>query len=36
MRYIVWGTGPYCQAKANYMKKEEIVAFVERQKKVFY
>lgn len=35
MRYIVWGTGPYCQAKANYMKKEEIVAFVEREKKVF-
>ena len=36
MRYLIWGTGPYCRGKLQYWDKEkEIIAFVERTKIVF-
>lgn len=35
MKYIVWGTGPYCRQKIQYMNRDEIVAFVEREKTIF-
>ncbi len=32
MRYLVWGTGPYCMGKLPYMDRtDEIVAFVDRK-----
>lgn len=30
MKYIIWGTGPYCQSKIEAINKGDIVAFVER------
>lgn len=35
MKYIIWGTGPYCREKIKYMGKDNVVAFVERNKTVF-
>ena len=36
MRYLIWGTGPYCRKKLLYWDKEkEIAAFVEREKVLF-
>lgn len=36
MKYIIWGTGPYCQEKMRYWdSRNEIVAFVERYRTVF-
>ncbi len=35
MKYIIWGTGPYCKEKIKYMGTDDVVAFVERKKTVF-
>ncbi len=35
MKYMIWGTGPYCKEKIKYMEKDNIIAFVERKKTVF-
>lgn len=35
MKYIIWGTGPYCREKIAYMGTDNVVAFVERNKSVF-
>lgn len=36
MKYIIWGTGPYCREKIKYMGGlDNVVAFVERNKTVF-
>lgn len=35
MKYIVWGTGPYCREKIKYMKTNDVVAYVERNRAVF-
>lgn len=32
MRYLIWGTGPYCCAKIDNIKDDEIVGFIEREK----
>ena len=36
MRIIIWGTGLYCKEKAKFIKEDDIVAFVEREKTIFY
>lgn len=35
MKYIIWGTGIYCQSKIEGIEKEDIVAFVERYETSF-
>lgn len=35
MRYIIWGTGPYCQEKIKYIKEDDIIAYVERKRIMF-
>lgn len=35
MKYIIWGTGPYCQSKIERIEIKDIVAFVERYKTSF-
>jgi len=36
MRYLIWGTGPYCKEKLAYWDKDnEIVAFVDREIRTF-
>lgn len=35
MKYIIWGTGNYCQNKIDYLSDIKIVAFVERERTVF-
>ncbi|MBD5487031.1 MAG: class I SAM-dependent methyltransferase [Lachnospiraceae bacterium] len=32
MKYLIWGTGPYCREKIDRFKEDEIVGFVEREK----
>lgn len=32
MRYLIWGTGSYCQEKIGYINSDDIVAFIERTK----
>lgn len=35
MKYIIWGTGPYCCEKIDGFDNNDVVAFVEREKVVF-
>lgn len=35
MKYIIWGTGPYCSEKIDRFDDRDIVAFVERERTVF-
>ncbi len=35
MKYLIWGTGPYCREKIDRFKEDEIVGFIERRKTNF-
>lgn len=36
MKYLIWGTGPYCREKIDNINDKDIIAFVERKRIVFH
>lgn len=35
MKYLIWGTGPYCCEKIDRFQEDEIVGFIERERGIF-